>query len=78
MLNNKDIIIFGAGPSGAAVARKKAEEGKQVLVLENKDVVAGNLFDYKNDKGIIVHKFGPHIFQTSDEDIISFVKRFAN
>lgn len=78
MLNTNDVIIFGAGPSGATLARKLSEEGKKVLVLETKDVVSGNLYDYKNELGIFVHKYGPHIFQTSNPEIIEFVKKFSD
>ena len=73
----KKIVIAGAGPSGLVIARRYAEQGNKVLVMEERDHIAGNLFDYKNKDGIIIHKYGPHIFQTSDDDVINYVKQFG-
>lgn len=71
------INIFGAGPSGAVIARRYAEKGFEVKVYEIRDHIAGNLFDYKNENGVLVHKYGPHIFQTSDDQVIDYVKSFV-
>ncbi len=71
------INIFGAGPTGSIIARRYAEIGEKVTVYELRDHIAGNLYDYVDDNGVIVHKYGPHIFQTSDEEVIEFVKEFS-
>lgn len=71
------INIYGAGPTGSVIARRYAELGEKVRVYEVRDHIAGNLFDYIDDNGVIVHKYGPHIFQTSDEVVINYVKGFA-
>jgi UDP-galactopyranose mutase len=73
----KKVVIAGAGPSGLVIARRYAEQGNKVLVIEERDHIAGNLYDYKNDDGIIIHKYGPHIFQTSDDQVIEYVKSFG-
>lgn len=70
-------IIVGAGLSGAVLARKIADSGQKVLLLEKRNHIGGNCFDYKNDIGITVHKYGPHIFRTSDETVFSFLSRFT-
>jgi UDP-galactopyranose mutase len=73
----KQIVIAGAGPSGLVIARRYAEQGNKVLVMEERNHIAGNLYDYKNKAGIIIHQYGPHIFQTSDNDVINYVKQFG-
>ena len=74
----KNVIIFGAGPSGAVLARRFAEQNYKVTVFEKRNHIAGNLYDYKNKDGIIIHKYGPHIFQCSDEKIINYVKKYSD
>lgn len=71
------INIFGAGPTGSILARRYAEKGEKVHIYEIRDHIAGNLYDYKGSNGVIVHKYGPHIFQTSDDKVIDYVKSFV-
>ncbi|PWM70930.1 MAG: UDP-galactopyranose mutase, partial [Bacillota bacterium] len=69
-------IIIGAGFSGAACARRLAENGFRVTVLEKNDTIGGNAYDeYKN--GAYVHKYGPHIFHTEKQDVFAFLSRFT-
>ncbi len=77
MSNFSQIIIVGAGISGATLARKFAESGKRVLVLEKRDHIGGNCYDYYNESGILVSKYGAHLFHTNYEDVWAFVNRFA-
>lgn len=72
-----DFIIAGAGLSGSVFARIMAEQGHHVLILERRNHIAGNAFDEKNEAGILIHKYGPHIFHTNDEDVYQFVNRFS-
>lgn len=74
----KKVFIFGAGLSGSVLARRYAEEGYKVYLFEVRNHIAGNVYDYENKIGIRIHKYGPHIFQTSDDKIISFVKKYAD
>ncbi|MGL5204696.1 MAG: UDP-galactopyranose mutase [Metamycoplasmataceae bacterium] len=71
----KKIKIIGAGISGAVLARVLAENGFDVEMVEKRKTIGGNLFDEKK-KGIMVHKYGPHIFHTSKNDVIEFMNRF--
>lgn len=71
------ILIVGAGLYGAVLGRALAEAGHQVHFIEKRDHIAGNCFDFVNAHGIRVHRYGPHIFHTSNEKVISYVKRFA-
>lgn len=72
-----DYIIAGSGLSGSTFARCMAEKGKSVLIVEKRNEIGGNLYDERDSSGIIVQKYGPHIFHTSDEDVFSFITRFA-
>jgi len=73
-----DYIIVGAGFYGSVFAREVKDAGKSVLVLEKRDHIGGNCFsyDYKNTH-INIHKYGPHIFHTSNKDVWEYVNRFS-
>lgn len=71
------ILVVGAGFSGATVARILAEAGHPVTVIEQRSHVAGNAHDYTNHRGIRVHSYGPHIFHTSNTDVVDFLSRFT-
>ena len=61
-----DSVIGGAGLAGAVTARLEAERGREVLVVEKSNRIAGLCRDSYNDDGVLIHDFGPHIFHTSD------------
>jgi UDP-galactopyranose mutase len=71
-----DYLVVGAGPFGAAFARRVAEFGRRSLVIDRRDHLAGNCFT-ENVDGVHVHRYGPHIFHTADEKVWSFVQEFA-
>lgn len=73
-----DIIVVGAGTAGCAVSRKFAEQGKKVLILEKKNHIAGNCYDVKDEHGVLIHVYGPHIFHTSKEHVYEFLSRFTD
>lgn len=72
-----DFLVVGAGISGAVCARSLADNGKRVLVIEKRDHLAGNAYDRYDDKGILIHRYGPHIFHTQSERVYSFLTRFT-
>ena len=72
-----DWIIVGAGMTGAVAARTLAEAGKNVLVLEKREHVAGNAYDELDEAGVLIHRYGPHIFHTNDEEVWQFLSRFT-
>lgn len=71
-------LIVGAGLSGATLARKLADDGEQVLVIEKRDHIGGNTYDYiDQNTGIRLSKYGAHIFHTNSEEVWEFVNRFS-
>ena len=72
-----DILIIGAGISGAVLAERYAAIGKKVLILEKRDHIAGNCYDYLDENGILVSKYGAHLFHTKEEDVWKYVNRFT-
>ena len=71
-------LIIGAGFSGATIARLLAERGEKVTVIEKKDHIAGNCFDYRDENNIMIHKYGSHIFHTSNKKVWDFLRRFTD
>jgi UDP-galactopyranose mutase len=71
-------IIVGSGFSGATAAFLLAEKGYYVQVLEQRQVIGGNCYDYKDASGIIVQKYGAHLFHTSKKEVYDFLSRFCN
>src|SRR3954471_84611 len=73
-----DYVVVGSGFFGTVFAQQMREAGKSVLVLEKRDHIGGNCYSYDyEDTGITVHKYGTHIFHTSDTRIWSYVNRFT-
>lgn len=73
-----DAVVVGCGFAGSVCARKLAEEGnKKVLIIEKRDHIAGNMYDEIDKAGILVHKYGPHIFHTSSKLAAEFVQQFS-
>ena len=76
-----DALVVGAGYAGAVSARRLAEDGgKKVLVLERREHVAGNAYDCLDKDGIdgiLIHKYGPHIFHTNDKRVYDYLSRFT-
>ena len=74
-----DIVIVGAGISGATLAERYAsQQNKKVLVIEKRDHIGGNCYDYYDEAGILVSKYGAHLFHTNYEDVWEYVNRFSS
>lgn len=74
-----NILLVGAGLSGAVIGRELAEDGHQVTIVESRDHIAGNCHTERDgETGIMVHVYGPHIFHTDDEQVWDYVNRHAN
>lgn len=71
-------LVVGCGLSGAIIANKIANElNEEVLIIDSKNHIAGTCYDYKDENGITVHQYGPHIFRTSSKEIWDFLSRYA-
>lgn len=73
-----DSVIIGAGVAGCVAARDLAEFGRKVLVLEQRDHIGGNCYDEKDEHGILIHKYGPHIFHTKEQKAYDYLSRFTD
>ncbi len=69
-------IIVGCGLTGAVIARHLAEQGKKVVILEKREHIGGNMFDYTDDHGMLVQKYGPHTFHTRKKELYDYMLRF--
>ncbi|MBP5272372.1 MAG: UDP-galactopyranose mutase [Clostridia bacterium] len=76
MRNHYDYLVVGSGLFGAVFAHEAVKAGFSVLVLEKRDHIGGNIYT-EEVEGIDVHKYGAHIFHTSDKNIWSYVDQFA-
>lgn len=73
-----DIVIAGCGFAGATIAYMAAKDGKRVLLADKREHIAGNMYDYVNEDGILVQKYGPHSFHTDNEEVYSFINSIGN
>lgn len=73
-----DYLIVGAGFAGSVLAERLATQaGKKVLLIDKRPHIAGNAYDHTNEHGLLVHKYGPHIFHTNSERIFSHLSQFT-
>ncbi len=73
-----DFLIVGAGFAGAVTAERMARcFGKKVLVVDRRDHVGGNAYDHHNEDGLLVHRYGPHIFHTNSEQVFQYLSQFT-
>lgn len=75
---NMKYLIVGSGLTGAVIARALVDAGRQVLVVDRRTHVGGNVHDHCHPSGIRIHTYGPHYFRTNDDDLWAFVNRFAS
>ena len=69
-------LVIGCGLSGAVIARHLAEKGEKVSIWERRDHIGGNMFDYVDEHGFLVQKYGPHTFHTKNKDLYDYMCRF--
>lgn len=70
-------LVVGAGFSGAVLARELAEAGHYVDVIDQRDHIAGNAYDFINEHGIRVHAYGAHLFHTNNKRVYDYLTRFT-
>jgi UDP-galactopyranose mutase len=73
-----DYLIVGAGFAGSVLAERLAREaGKTVLICDIRPHIGGNAYDHYNDDGILIHKYGPHIFHTNSREVFDYLSQFT-
>lgn len=74
-----DYLIVGAGFAGSVLAERLATQlGKKILIVDKRNHIAGNAYDHYDDAGILVHKYGPHIFHTNSRDVFEYLSNFTD
>lgn len=71
-----DCLVVGCGLTGSVIARQLAEQGKKVFILERRNHTGGNMYDYVDEHGFLVHKYGPHTFHTKEKALYDYLCRF--
>lgn len=71
------ILIIGAGFSGSVIARELAENGFKITLIDKRDHIGGNAYDFINEHNIRIHKYGPHIFHTSNQNVVKWLSQFT-
>lgn len=71
-------LVVGAGVTGATIARQLAQRNEQVLVVDERPHIAGNAYDYRDSNGIMIHKYGSHIFHTNSREVWDFLSHFTH
>ena len=72
-----DFLIVGAGYAGSVMAERLAAAGRSVLVLDKREHIGGNAYDEKDSHGILIHRYGPHIFHTNSKRIFDYISNFT-
>jgi UDP-galactopyranose mutase len=72
-----DVLVVGAGFAGCVIAERFAEAGRSVLVLDRRSHIGGNAFDERDAGGVLVHRYGPHIFHTNAPYVAEYLSRFT-
>lgn len=71
-------VVVGAGLAGLTIAERIARKlNEKVLIIEKRNHIGGNCYDYYDEKGILVHKYGPHIFHTNSKSVWDYINKFT-
>lgn len=73
-----EVLVVGCGLCGAVIARHLAEQGKKVVIWERRDHIGGNMYDYVDEHGFLVQKYGPHTFHTKTKALYDYMCRFES
>ena len=73
-----DYLVVGAGFAGSVIAERLAKvSDKTVLLVDKRPHIGGNAYDHHNEHGILVHKYGPHIFHTNSREVFEYLSQFT-
>lgn len=78
MTDKYDVVVVGSGLSGCVMAERLANvHNKKVLIVDKRDHIGGNCYDYVDDNGILINKYGAHLFHTNNKDVWDYVNKFG-
>jgi UDP-galactopyranose mutase len=72
-----DVMVVGAGFAGSVMAERLAAGGSRVLLIDRRDHIGGNAYDHHDAAGLLIHRYGPHIFHTNSEHITRYLSHFT-
>ncbi|MDB4902814.1 MAG: UDP-galactopyranose mutase [Mucilaginibacter sp.] len=73
-----DYLVVGAGFAGSVMAERLASVAdKKVLIIDKRNHIGGNAYDFYNNDGILIHKYGPHIFHTNSKEVFNYLSKFT-
>jgi len=72
-----NFLVVGAGFAGSVCARQLADAGHHVTIIDKRDHIGGNAFDTYDGAGVLIHKYGPHIFHTNSKEVFHYLSRFT-
>lgn len=75
--SDSHVVIVGAGLSGSVLAERYASVGRKVIVIDKRDHIGGNCYDYFDEHGIRISKYGAHLFHTNYEDVYEYIHKFS-
>ena len=76
-IKKNKVLIIGAGPVGCTAAEILSKKSFKIKIVDSRNHLAGNCYDFKNEYGILVHKYGPHYFRTNNKNIINYLSKFT-
>lgn len=74
---SNEILIVGAGFAGMVMAERLCSAGQRCVIVDKRDHIGGNAYDYVDDAGVLVHAYGPHLFHTNSDRIFEYLSRFT-
>ncbi len=78
MSQGHDFLVVGAGFAGSVIAERVASQlGRSVLVIDRRPHIGGNAYDERDDAGVLIHRYGPHIFHTNGQEIARYLSQFT-
>lgn len=73
-----DVIVIGCGFAGATMAERFANDGKKVLIIDKRDHIGGNMYDFIDENGVLIHRYGPHLFHTRYKEVFDYLMNFGD
>jgi UDP-galactopyranose mutase len=73
-----DLLIVGAGITGCVIAEQAALKGLTSLIVEKRNHIGGNCYDEYHTSGVLIHKYGPHLFRTHKKEIVDYLSKYTD